>query len=48
MDLSEFKIVFDNILSEYVQKKINDSKKLLDHEKLNKIIDYIHVFMFSG
>jgi geranylgeranyl diphosphate synthase type I len=48
MDLSEFKIVFDNMLSEYVQKKINDSKKLLDHEKLNKIIDYIHVFMFSG
>jgi len=48
MDLSEFKTVFDDLLKEYVEKKINDSKKLLDHEKLNKIVDYVSVFMFSG
>lgn len=48
MDLVEFKVIFDWLLYEYVEKKIADSKKLLDHDILNKIIDYIKIFMFSG
>lgn len=47
MDLADFKVIFNWLLNDYVQQKISDCKKLLDHDKLNKIIDYIQVFMFS-
>jgi hypothetical protein len=47
MDLNNFKETFDKLLLEYVEKKILDCKKLLDHVKLNQIIDYIKIFMFS-
>ena len=48
MDLVQFKVTFDWLLNDYVQQKINDAKRLLDHDVLNKIVDYIQIFMFSG
>ncbi|MFA5747878.1 MAG: polyprenyl synthetase family protein [Candidatus Absconditabacterales bacterium] len=48
MDISEFKVTFDGILQNYVDAKIQQTKKLLDNDRLNKFIDYIGSFIFSG
>lgn len=48
MDLISFKQEFDKVLEIYVKNKINDAKWLLDDDKLNNMIEYIHTFMFSG
>lgn len=47
MDISEFKVTFDGILQNYVDTKIQQTKKLLDNDRLNKFIDYIGSFIFS-
>jgi hypothetical protein len=47
MDISEFKVTFDGILQNYVDAKIQQTKKLLDNDRLNKFIDYIGSFIFS-
>lgn len=47
MDLVEFKVSFDLLLSEYIKQKISDAKNLLAHDILNKIVDYIGTFMLS-
>jgi len=48
MDIDDFKKKFDVILKEYVNEKINQSKKLLSDDKINKFINYISDFIFSG
>ncbi len=48
MDLSSFKTTFDGILQTYVNEKIAQSKKLISDEKINKFIEYITTFIFSG
>lgn len=48
MDLISFKKEFDKVLEIYVKDKIKDAKWLLDDDKLNTMIEYIHTFMFSG
>lgn len=47
MEINAFKAKFDLILKDYVQKKIDQSKKLLNDEKLNQFIDYVSDFIFS-
>ncbi len=47
MDLAQFKVAFDRLLMDYVQQKISDSKKILDNDTLNKILDYVQTFIFS-
>lgn len=48
MDLATFKITFDGILQNYVNKKIEQSKHLISDKKINKFIEYINTFIFSG
>lgn len=48
MDLSSFKTTFDGILQTYVQGKIEQAQKLVSDKKINKFIDYINTFIFSG
>lgn len=48
MDLLSFKTTFDGILQTYVQGKIEQSQKLISDKKINKFIDYITTFIFSG
>lgn len=48
MDLTSFKTTFDGILQTYVQGKIDQSQKLISDKKINKFIDYINTFIFSG
>ena len=48
MEINAFKAKFDLILKDYVQKKIDQSKKLLNDEKLNQFIDYVSDFIFSS
>lgn len=48
MDIKLFKEKFDIILKEYVEQKTNQAKILLSNERLNKYIEYIHNFLFSG
>jgi len=48
MDLATFKTTFDGILQTYVQEKIDQSKHLISDKKINKFIDYIDTFIFSG
>lgn len=47
MEINDFKSKFDLILEEYIQKKIDQSKRLLTDDKLNQFIDYISDFVFS-
>ena len=48
MDLASFKTTFDGILQTYVQEKIDQSRQLISDKKINKFIDYINTFIFSG
>jgi len=48
MNLWDFKVTFDGVLQNYVEKKIEESQKLLNNEKLNKYVEYIETFIFSG
>jgi geranylgeranyl pyrophosphate synthase len=48
MDLSSFKTTFDGILETYVHEKIETSKQLINDKKINKFIEYIDTFIFSG
>lgn len=48
MDLLSFKTTFDGILQTYVSKKIQQAKKLIDDKKINRFINYIETFIFSG
>ncbi|MCF7835011.1 polyprenyl synthetase family protein [Candidatus Gracilibacteria bacterium] len=48
MDLTKFKETFDELLEVYVKDKIEDAQNLLDDKRLNKMIEYVHTFMFSG
>gem|GEM_PF-3378954 len=48
MDLLSFKTTFDGILQTYVQGKIEQAQKLISDKKINKFIDYITTFIFSG
>jgi len=48
MDLATFKTTFDGILQTYVQEKIDQSKHLISDKKINKFIEYINTFIFSG
>ncbi len=48
MDLATFKTTFDGILQTYIHEKIEQSKHLIDDKKINKFIEYIDTFIFSG
>ncbi|HBB03561.1 TPA: hypothetical protein DCZ39_01470 [Patescibacteria group bacterium] len=48
MDLSSFKTTFDGILQYYVHGKIEQAQKLISDKKINKFIEYINTFIFSG
>lgn len=48
MDLATFKTTFDGILEKYVTEKIEQSKHLISDKKINKFIEYINTFIFSG
>ena len=48
MDFGSFKTTFDGILQTYVQEKIDQSQQLISDKKINKFIDYINTFIFSG
>ncbi len=48
MDLASFKTTFDGILEQYVTKKIDQSKHLIDDKHINKFIEYVNTFIFSG
>ncbi|MEI7918760.1 MAG: hypothetical protein WCH65_00675 [bacterium] len=48
MDLASFKITFDGILQTYIQSKIDEAHTLIDDKKINKYIEYITTFIFSG
>lgn len=48
MDIKEFKTTFNEVLQGYVQNKINQAKTLLNNDKLNKYVEYIDNFIFSG
>lgn len=48
MDLSSFKTTFDGILQYYVHGKIEQAQKLISDKKINKYIEYINTFIFSG
>ncbi len=48
MDLSSFKTTFDGILETYIHNKIDQSKSLINDKKINKFIEYINTFIFSG
>jgi len=48
MDLASFKTTFDGILQTYVQAKIEQAQRLISDKKINKFIDYINTFIFSG
>jgi len=48
MNITDFKVTFDGILDNYVGEKINEAKKLLNNPKLNKYVEYIETFIFSG
>jgi len=47
MDIKTFKEVFDPIIKDYIDIKINQSKSLLSDPKLNSYLDYIKDFLFS-
>lgn len=47
MKLQEFKIHFDQKMKTYVQQKINLSKMILNHAKLNKFMDYFFDYVFQ-
>jgi len=48
MDIKTFKEIFDLLLKNYLDKKLGQSKQLLNNPKLNSFIDYISTFVFSG
>lgn len=48
MDLSSFKTTFDGILETYIHNKIDQAKTLINDKKINKFIEYINTFIFSG
>ena len=48
MNLWDFKVTFDGILENYVREKVQEAEKLLNNPKLNKYIEYIETFIFSG
>ena len=48
MDLASFKTTFDGILEQYVTQKIEQSKHLINDKHINKFIEYINTFIFSG
>lgn len=48
MDLASFKTTFDGILEQYVTEKIEQSKHLINDKHINKFIEYINTFIFSG
>lgn len=48
MDLANFKITFDGILQTYIQSKIDEAHHLIDDKRINKYIEYITTFIFSG
>jgi len=48
MDLASFKTTFDGILEKYINTKIEQAQHLVNDKKINKFIDYIDTFVFSG
>ena len=48
MNINEFKRVFDKQLKQYITSKIQQSQILLNTPDLNKYIEYIDTFVFSG
>lgn len=48
MNLQTFKSKFDPVLKNILDEKINQTKDFLDDCRLNKFIDYISDFVFSG
>jgi len=48
MDIKLFKEQFDQILANYVEKKITQATQLLGDKRLNSFVEYIHSFIFAG
>jgi len=47
MSLSTFKTIFDTQMKSYVETKIDLSKKILNHQKLNNFVDYFFDYVFQ-
>lgn len=47
MDIKTFKEIFDPILKNYVDIKVDQAKELLNDQRINSYIDYIQNFIFS-
>jgi geranylgeranyl pyrophosphate synthase len=48
MHIKDFKRKFDKQFNSLINDKIKESRKILSRPRVQKIIDYVHVFIFSG
>lgn len=48
MDLKKFKTKFDLVLKKYLDQKIKQNSSMINDKKVNKYIQYINDFIFSG